>query len=954
MLYLLLILFSCKEAKSNLILKPNSDSAKLELHYGKKWESKEIALPTEWGPVLKNNCFSSHSDFYKKEEYGLVLEFCLGDDSGILAPALYTFYNQDKTSSRQSGIFLWNEKKVEVSFKTLSEIRKMHSEFLIIWAGDKHLTKEILEENISKEKLFSKDLEGNLIQTSFSLPYFSLFLTRTRTLVAFPSINIKERISSSEYLVLDFKENIEASEEIFEKFQEAIRTSAKFQNECKKMSIDFTEYVGSGSVSTKKFLEFKNTKNDIVCLSGLEFEISGKKFFPFKNGYLFPNATTLLLEEGSKLEGETQGKEFWKEISNSEKIFLKTELETNSFELPKRFSYISGDDEFSFKKNFKSCSDTIRYSERLNICADPGVELSQESQKCNLGDFYITELNPLGYWKNGRLDPNGKFIELQFNGEKPCDLSSVTLKIDSDSFPLSSKKEFIQKSEVIVVGRKDDFIEKIRISDRNISSVNIRSKIEILSGNDTRIIFSGIESDWILKGKTGALYSIVFENGKFFHHPKFQSKKLNNLLRQNHFMSPGEIVSNGVLGKASLVEVNVYGSYSENSSFSGDRFIELKNENSGTLEINITNQNEDKTYFIPIEEDSGYTVLSKENFQCYTNVSSIQSSDLILSRDTNKILVKSKDNSQEFHFKKSNLGKDSRTPRVRSSIVQTSIGTWKEFSEKKQIPNLKPECVGYSFASPNSANHYDPFLHKEGEKLFLINTDNSESITLKRFQVEPSFSEEISIQTQSNKQDISYLRPNREGLVYLEIKESGNTEIFSNKGLKIEAVSYNPSLSSNEWILLCNRGESSEHIHDYEIEDTHSKDLIIPYSERFVGSPPSFIDSFFAHTIGILQKDQCGYLVDPNFTLGILKPAGVIPTLLFTVSGSTNNSIGNGLSIGESIDLYKKGSPRIHIHSFGHRYSSRPVGLSVAKDEIIILNSERSGFQLDDYRIEKW
>jgi hypothetical protein len=69
----------------------------------------------------------------------------------------------------------------------------------------------------------------------------------------------------------------------------------------------------------------------------------------------------------------------------------------------------------------------------------------------------------------------------------------------------------------------------------------------------------------------------------------------------------------------------------------------------------------------------------------------------------------------------------------------------------------------------------------------------------------------------------------------------------------------------------------------------------------------------------------------------------------------TSSTIGNGISSGEALDLFKyNGSERIHVHSFGNRYSHAPFTLPVTTDEIILLQNGKRGEGKYDYEVLKW
>lgn len=167
--------------------------------------------------------------------------------------------------------------------------------------------------------------------------------------------------------------------------------------------------------------------------------------------------------------------------------------------------------------------------------------------------------------------------------------------------------------------------------------------------------------------------------------------------------------------------------------------------------------------------------------------------------------------------------------------------------------------------------------------------------------------------------------------------------------IQIEAIFPNPKESQNEWIYVCNRSEASEDLSLYLIEDEVSVDELISYQSRFPNSSPVGKNGQrFQTNHANLDPNVCAWIVDPDGKDWFLPIFHSESDLLLTVR--TTQTIGNGISSGESIQLRKKqGQNSILISSFGHKESHSSFHLLVNTGEFLWLKSGAQGMSPLDY-----
>jgi hypothetical protein len=169
--------------------------------------------------------------------------------------------------------------------------------------------------------------------------------------------------------------------------------------------------------------------------------------------------------------------------------------------------------------------------------------------------------------------------------------------------------------------------------------------------------------------------------------------------------------------------------------------------------------------------------------------------------------------------------------------------------------------------------------------------------------------------------------------------------------VQIEAIYPNPNAPQNEWIYICNRSMNPEDISQYFIEDETSSDQIVPYQTRFPGTNPKAKNGYgFVTNDTILWQGTCAWIVDPDGSDWYVPIFHSESDRLFTVIST--QTIGNGISFGESIQLRKRvNGETILISSFGHKESASPFRKYVNSGEYLWLKKNSDGTKSEDFEI---
>ncbi len=993
-LFLVLLVFTCRHKKISKLWefpsRPNSGA--FFFSYGAKAGSDSEVNPDQpphWGPSLKvtdtSICLNSQDDFFRSKEYGPSLGFCIersADNEALLTTALETLNELDETKIRPDGFLNDESAKAHLYFLSVTEIVNEISTAgsRTFFLGDNRLH-TALEKRMDLSFENYKSISGvvdHRIETSYSLPYFSIYSVDGAHKLIFPPLDSAVPRSQYHYLVLEitnFPEFISAIQSNFARIQSINDT---WKSSCSRDKLEITEVMGYASGSTKRFIEWSGSRENASCLDTVALSIAGKKLNLDTNSpFLFPGAVKLFVEETSPLQGIVLKDANWKDIKSSSNLQLGVFDFVDTWDLPENVNFNWAEEEFSLKKKTNTCEWTNSIIRDSNLCGDPGLELdgivipgtTTTTNYCNPVDFSLTELNAFGLRPENRLEKTGKFIELNYIGATECKLLGMNLIIGSIKVPFKVTANQIKPNSywLITDGRHTTGVTNL--VKRNLDFLQWQHSIILENSTSSKILWKGLKNEevFLSESMAGKIYSMAVKGENFYHHPIQKPTLLQAVYRASHTMSPGEANTDTTPDAAGeLSEVLWAGAYKNSISLSDEKFIELKTKGDGTLELEALVGTKLFRFYIPVSRLDAFTVLSKSTFQCFPNARSIVSDKLALTDDITTLRLKAEGKllSELKYFPARGNGFSNSTLKIRASFVNSGVNSiWRSSVNSIRVP-ISPDCVGQVYATPEALNEFEPFLADEifeypgNGKFYLAASSFDQALpySVKLYSYLPQEVGSISLEKLGIgnllKPVMSFLSTG--GLFYQQLENYSDLKLYNRDGIFIEGIMTNPSNPQNEWILFCNRGSVTRDFSQYEIEDEDSADKIDSYFKRKNLALPSGISSpAFAGNSTLLSPGQCGYLVDPESSLLNLKPMGQAPTLVFTVR--TSSTIGNGISSEEALDLFKvNGTERIHVHSFGNRYSHAPFTIAVSTDEIILLQSGKRGEGKYDYEVLKW
>lgn len=420
------------------------------------------------------------------------------------------------------------------------------------------------------------------------------------------------------------------------------------------------------------------------------------------------------------------------------------------------------------------------------------------------------------------------------------------------------------------------------------------------------------------------------------------------------------------------------GSYEGNTSIVEDRFLEIDSWSETVRILEIDSGTKHYLYLVSLQK--GKNVFSTASLICFPKVKSWLVPELGLG-SSGRIRILSPENHSVLDEltwdSHAGPGFNSSSQKVRRSASLVSTLSGKKLWKNSALSNeseRKSSCFGTE-ASPGFENRVFPFLYKEvsdsGSAIwnpwlswnFDPSLQTSESIQV--FTTQPAFSQSIVAQpflngwTDVRDGLFAFLNLGKESLTYLiPVHGEGLVAIPGAVGILISAVYPNPTLSSNEWFAVCNRGTDFVDMQSFEIRDASASDRLVEYSFRFGTIRPAGWDFFNPDLYGwsfsdrILNPGECGYILSPNFKNESLPFHTAQFRKIYTIDKTS--TIGNGISKNEGLDLFQEiqGS-FIHVHSYGNQYSSHPFSINAETGDVILLKENRAGDSETDYEIKK-
>lgn len=956
---ILILILNCKDVKKPFF-KQNEASSIQEDFFINYAEKKSFEYDVEQIPEFgisiekkqEKKCLYSNSGFFLNQEWGPKLGVCLNTDpeNDLLLKEIFS-----ESSLKTSGELTFKNTSLHIEVKSMTDLVNELSDIKEpeYFFGDEKL-ELALRKKLNQDfhsSISLSGISGRKIESSFGLPYFSIVKSELISKIIFPR-------KKSLYIVLD----ISKSEEIIQAaklfFGSIEQKHSEILLSCVTSKLELSE-IGFGK---NEFIEWVERSPVHSCSGEVKILIKDKEYiFENPSGFYFAGATKHISEKSHLGENFPEFEKFWKDLKTESTIEIHFSDQKDSIQIPKSFISNFQEIEMSFKKRDNLCIWSNLY-EVEKTCTDPGIDilLSEEfyQSQCDPSQFRISEMNPYGIRDQERINRDGKFIELQYSGNKLCKLAGLNLTIGSRRIPIFESIS-VKPNDLILIGKKDFFMQVLNLISYDIDFWSIRDRISLRSFQSQAILFKGIlfSQEVLFEDKYGNVHSVFETNERLQHHKKYSANQLSPFYRKKNFMSPGELNSISENSASGLFsEINWAGAYKNRVSFSDEDFLEIQTLGHGSLTLEW----DQRRFLFPVNSEDPYLVFAAKSLVCFPNAKFITIKDFSL-RDartqfklidsTNRILEKSYDPEQ-------NQGRNDTSNRKRFSFVYTNQENFWRNSNEENFTHIDRICTDQTFASPDAPNQFAPFLIEESAQSFRLIAsalDQSRSLQIQLYSYLPFFSqiENLVATPASNIVSIPTFNTSN-SLLYSELLNGRSLNLFNRSGVFIEAVLPSPTNAQNEWILICNRSSEEKDLSKFEIEDEGNIDEIVSYFTRSQKNLPTGLNEFdFKGDSSLIAPNQCAYLIDPDATNLNLKPFGSRPTLIQTVKATS--TIGNGISSGEKLDLfYKDQTSRIHIHSFGNKYSHEPFSLQAKTDEILFLKKNLKGESAQDYEVLKW
>lgn len=398
-----------------------------------------------------------------------------------------------------------------------------------------------------------------------------------------------------------------------------------------------TEIFGETNSNLGRWIEIYNPNSFPLCEKGLEFSLFGNNvLLPQTTGFISGRETRIYAEDSASLEHISPSGIKWGDLKKVGKILLSRVDQSFEFNLPGT-GYLFGETYYSWKGNsFSNCETNSKF------CMDPGENQIfglENKTECDPNDFELEELNPNGLLHNGNLQPEWKYLDLIYKGEKVCDTSSLKISWGKNLFPIKISKK-ISGDEILSIGNLPFLLGNPSYSFSIFKSVTTNDIVSISNSKGREKVLwdgvfrtpKGIPSRIVLQKTNGETVSVCFENGQAFLHPDSADLYLNNgsqfVLSQSSIATENPRTSaarkfcqrSQVISKAGFSEVSWMGSYQGADPISKDRFLEFvsvtdTSPESTFLEI-IQGNGTIVSILLPLDKE-GLSLLSSGKSTCF-------------------------------------------------------------------------------------------------------------------------------------------------------------------------------------------------------------------------------------------------------------------------------------------------------------------------------------------------
>ncbi len=652
-------MLDCKPGEQNSVfLLPNGNvEPSLSLDYG--WQSGTEGSNNLF-PVLRETDASICIDSRDKSvlDYGPRLSICVPKDSynkGILE----NFWN---ALLKPSEIKAYPEDQVVIEGGMLDI--DFPSETIVAkdWKQNPPtnwiLLDKSLQDKFKEPKAIWMDGKESFLGFSYALPYWN-YIESDRCAFLFTTWD--RRISKSERKILRISLPCEiASPKVHEFLELSLKTNEFFKSNCEEFNPSLEEVFQSTSSQFSRYFEIKNPKNNSLCMENFYWkdislqDINNSHFIENKLGFIFPKSILVFKDSDSDMEGLRLPSVFpWNQLTDFK---LELGIVNQGREFPisisnfsKITNYKEEDEYFSKEVNSLPCGlrSPIYLSSEL-FCGTPGWSpISNGSLEvfCKPEDLQLTEIQANGIQiEKGISFSQDRFLEFQAQlkeGKVSCDISSLLLRVGSDSFPLSATQQIVSDSDVFLVTLSKKFPVPIKKIPRNLNRMNWQSVIQLESFPQeslSKVFRNTNQPKFVERDTNGILFSMEWKgkngiNDIYLHHNKDKSQFRNfgNLMHASPgYVSKAEINPPPII---QLTEILWSGSYQNSISILNDRFIEWKNETDDSESFILKmefpeNLSRNQTYLIPSEK--GIQFLSKGNSTCFPFSQSVIHKDFTL------------------------------------------------------------------------------------------------------------------------------------------------------------------------------------------------------------------------------------------------------------------------------------------------------------------------------------
>ncbi|EMY16446.1 hypothetical protein LEP1GSC043_3261 [Leptospira weilii str. Ecochallenge] len=862
-------------------------------------------------------------------------------------------------------------------------LENINEDWLIL-SGSKELDRMLQKEKFPELNRVSVFSENSILKPHSTNAFvgFSVLATNEKIRVLFSS---EDFISSKNTLVVEIPGDVSILSEFLLEIQ---KQNLQITSLCKTDLPVLSEIFGGTESPIGRFLELNNPQKDPICFQDLELETSSGMYSLLAGPqFLIPGETILKVETGSVLPGGESVSFPWSDLKKKGDWILKSKDAKNVYKNSEK-TFLEGGRYYSSHEDFYSiCSDFFLSDVLEKFCMDPGFGVSKQSQEwndppfCDSSAFQIEEANFTGLYLDGKVDQKQKFIDLEYSGNSICNPNSLSLENEGKEIPVWLDSKVIRPGDIFTLGKRDFLKKDVLVSPSELKDFEfgksvflkdrISKKISILSNDSSEIP--------ILTKTDGSVVSLLWRENVWIPHPISSSDALSVEIQNFHSMNPGrktDLADSAWKSFADVSEISWMGSYDGTVSVSADRFIEIDSASITSRILEIISGNKNYRFILPLKP--GRNVLSIGKLVCFPKVETWIAPELSLGSKGKIRLLFVDGNIENDWISWDSLGINSTSQKLRRSASRirtlSGVSVWKN-SALSDVSSRKTSCIGTE-ASPGLENRSLPFFQKEySEKLISIldpwisfNLDRnspSDGSIIQVFTFQPNGSVRLSTSGFLNLWSdlrsgiLGSLNIRKEVLNYLV--PVGGEELVGipgSSGILISAVYPNPTVSTNEWLSICNWGLESVDVRNLEIRDSSSADRLVEYSFRFGANPPLGWINYNPTSFGwifadrFLNSGECGYVLSPNFKNESVPFHSTTFRKVFTIDKTT--TIGNGIGKNEGLDLFQEIQGNlVHIHSYGNQFSPFPFSIDADTDDLILLKENRSGDSSSDYEIEK-